>query len=173
MKQFFAGVLLATCLALPASASSIETVDGMITGPEGKSSIITLGAVDACADTACVDASGGDPKMNTASAQQQIASITTPVKKINTEFARKFPDPANPVPSAPADSASSGGSNASVPAAPADSGTIATQPPVQQPMDQASMGAPAEGASTDGTRGTMDPNVPPMPVVNSELRDGE
>lgn len=173
MKHIFAGVLLLSTLSLPASASSIEVIDSMVTGPKGSPSIITLGPVAPCSDAACVDATGGDPKLNTASAMQQIASVTTLAKKINFDFARKFPDPAVPVPSAPAEGEASAPAVPKIPTAPADSGTIAAQPPVQPQPDSASMGAPSEGAPADATRGAIDPNAPKLPITSTELREGE
>jgi hypothetical protein len=175
MKQFFAGAMLLTCLSLPASASSIELVDDIVTGPKGKSSFVTLGPVTPCDDSACVDGTGGDPKLKTASAFEQIALATRPVKKINFDFARKFPDPASPVAAAPAEADAAGAPALQIPKAPADSGTIAAQPPVGSaaPNDPAAIGAPTGATQTTETRGTIDPNLPAMPIVNSELRDGE
>ena len=173
MKQFFASALLLTCLGLPASATSIEVIDNMVTGPKGKSSIVTLGGSAPCLDTACIDTTGGDPKLNTASAQAQIASATNPLKKINFSFARLFPDPAVPVPSAPVEEAAGSAPSLEIPLAPADSGTVAAQPPVMPQPDPSQSGAPQAAAPADLTRGSIDPNAPVMPIVNSELRDGE
>jgi hypothetical protein len=176
MKQFFAGALLITCLSLPASASSIEFIDNVVTGPKGHSSIITLGGEVPCEETACVDATGGSDGMNTGSAPLQAALNTIPLKKINFDFARKFPDPAVPVPSAaPAPEAASANPLA-VPSAPADSGTIAAQPPVQPQPEQPAQpvaDAPPTGAPVDAARGSIDPNAPVKPIVSSELREGE
>ena len=191
MKHILASALLLSSISFPAFASSIELIDDMVTGPKGSSSIITLGPVEPCVDSACTDATGGDPKMVTMSAQQQISSLTAVVKKINFDFARKFPDPAVPVPSAPAESAS-GTPAVTVPKAPADSGTIAAQPPVSSQPDPASIskppqgalgqgeqangapvdgapvnGAPAGAASADATRGSIDPNARIIPVANN------
>ena len=167
MKRVFATAICLGSLSFSAQASSIEFIDNMVTGPKGQSSIVTLGKPSGCSDTACFDSTGGDPKMATATAQQQIALAITPVKKINMEFARRFTDPAVPVP-ATIDDGGAVNPVAATPQAPADIGTVAEQPPVQPEMTPQQMGAPDVT-----TRGTLDPNVPPMPVVSSELREGE
>jgi hypothetical protein len=172
MKQLFAGAALLVLTSFPASASSIEFVDEIVTGAKGSKSIITLGEASPCAETACVDASGGDPKLNTASAQQQAALAAKPPRKINFEFARKFPDPANPVPlSAPAKTASGAPNILEVPKAPADSGRIAAQPPVAQPPQVSTR--ESDGRPLQTSRGTIDPNAPKMPIASTELREGE
>jgi hypothetical protein len=173
MKHLLAGIVLFTGFSFPAAASSIELIDNMVTGPKGKSSIITLGSLENCADKVCIDATGGDPKLNTASAQVQIAAVTAPVKKINFDFARKFPDPANPVASAPVEESAGGSASSSSPAAPADSGTIAAQPPVEPQPDTAAGGGQSADASADATRGAIDPNAPVMPIASSEAKEGE
>lgn len=173
MKQFFAGALLFTCLGLPASASSIIEIDNMVTGPEGRSSIITLDSQLPCNETACVDASGGNADLMTSSFEQMAAIASQANKKINFEFARRFPDPAVPVPSAPVEDSSSSAPGLGIPEAPADSGTIAAQPPVAPQMEPALSVPPVNGAAPDGTRGSIDPDAPVIPVVSSELRDGE
>ena len=172
MKHIIASALLVASISFPAFASSIELIDNMVTGPKGTSSIVTLGPIEPCGDVACTDATGGDPKLVTLSSQQQIASLTTVIKKINFEFARKFPDPAVPVPTAPSESASSAPVDLKIPTAPADSGTIAAQPPIQPQPGSASIGAPIEGApadaaAADGTRGSIDPNARIIPVVTN------
>ena len=192
MKHILAGALLLSSISFPAFASSIELIDNMVTGPKGSSSIITLGPVEPCTDSACTDATGGDPKMVTMSAQRKIELLTAVAKKINFDFARKFPDPAIPVPTAPTESASGTPAAVTVPKAPADSGTIAAQPPVgSQPgspptgrppegapvQGQQANGAPVDGApadgtpvdaaSADGTRGSIDPSARIIPVANN------
>ncbi len=189
MKQLFAGAALLVLTSLPAAASSIELIDQIITGAKGSKSIITLGEPVPCAETACVDASGGDPKLNTASAQQQAAVGAMPPREINFEFARKFPDPANPVAStAPATAEPAGLTSLEVPKAPADAGTIAPQPPVSaqqppaaSPEEQANDTPPGQQrgntappvAQQGATRGSIDPNAPKMPIISSEMREGE
>lgn len=173
MKQFFAGALLLSCLSLPASASSIEYIDEMVTGAKGSSSIITLGKPQPCTETACVDKSGGDANMNTASAAQQAALQLVPVKKINFDFARKYPDPAIPVATAAPEAETGGSSATEVPAAPADSGNVAAQPPAQSQPDPAAIGAPTPEALETSTRGSIDPNAPIMPTQSAEARESE
>jgi hypothetical protein len=166
MKRYFASALLVTALCLPAKASSIELLDDMVTGAKGSASIVTMGQPVPCEPEACVDKTGGDPALNTAAAQQQAALDAMPLRKINFTFARKFPDPAVPVPSAAPVESSEGSSALEIPAAPADSGTVAAQPPVGQPVDQASISAPNGGAPEGGV-------VPVVPLADSELREGE
>ena len=173
MKHLFAGVLLFTSLGLPASASSIIEIDNLVTGPQGRSSIITLGGDAECAQTACVDATGGTEDLMTSSFAQMASIAAQANKKINFEFARRFPDPAVPVPSSPVEEASDDGSSLIIPAAPADSGTIAAQPPVEQQPEPALSVAPDGTTAPDGTRGSIDPSAPVMPVASSELREGE
>ena len=176
MKQFFTGALLISYLSFPASATSIELIDDMVTGPKGKSSIVTLGPVPTCAETACVDGTGGATALKTGSAFSQIAIATTTAKKINFEFARKFPDPASPVPTAPAEQDAGNSDMTKMPKPPADMGTIPAQPPVggSAPASPAAIGAPVAGAEVDQTRGTIDPaKAPAAPLVNSELRESD
>ena len=189
MKQLFAGAAILVLTSFPAAASSIELIDQIITGAKGSKSIITLGEPVPCAETACVDASGGDPKLNTASAQQQAAAAAMPPKQINFEFARKFPDPANPVPTTAPEAADSAGlTSLKVPRAPADAGNVAPQPPVSSqqppvasPEEQANDAPPGQqrgntappAAQQNATRGSIDPNAPKMPIVTSEMREGE
>ncbi len=174
MKQFFAGALFISCLSLPASASSIQLIDDFVTGTKGSSSIVILGRTQPCVEVACVDKSGGDPKLSTAAAAQQTLLQILPPKKVNFDFARKYPDPASPVaPVAPDSSASASGAAPDAPAAPADSGTIAQQPPVQPQQDAQSMGAPSQDAPGSQTRGSIDPNAPVMPIANAEARESE
>jgi pyruvate/2-oxoglutarate dehydrogenase complex dihydrolipoamide acyltransferase (E2) component len=177
MKQFFAGALLFTCLSLPASASSIIEIDSMVTGPLG-SSIVTLGGEVPCEETACVDATGGNSNLKTGSAGQMSSLTALPEKKINFEFARKFPDPAVPVPTPVSDATAVATDPTAVPKAPADSGEIAAQPPVQPQPESPTAAAPTadaapQGMPADPARGSIDPNAPVKPIVSSELRDGE
>lgn len=169
MKLYFASALLVTALSFPAQASSIEIVDDMVTGAKGSTSVVTLGAAEPCAEVGCIDATGGDPKLNTAAAQQQAALGAMPAKKINFAFARKFPDPAVPIPAAPVAESADGSDDLGIPMAPADSGTVAAQPPVEQPTTQASMVPPAGDQSV----APVDPKAPVMPLANSELRESE
>lgn len=174
MKQFFATAVMISCLSLPASASSIELIDDMVTGPNGTPSIITLGTPVACEDDFCVDATGGDSNLATSSANTVAPLNAAPVRKINFDFARKYPDPATPVPSAApeSESASFEGGPAAAPAAPAlpaDVGDIQPQPPVKKAsasvqesavasqMTPEAMGARPSNATDGETRGSMQP----------------
>ena len=174
MKQFFAGALLISCLSLPASAASIELIDNMVTGTKGSASIIIIGKPVPCIEAACVDASGGDAKMSTASAAKQASLQIAPPRKINFDFARKYPDPANPVAvSAPESSSGESGGLLDTPTAPADSGTVAQQPPVQPQPDSQAMGGPSSEAPVNATRGSIDANSPVMPIASTEASEGE
>jgi hypothetical protein len=178
MKQIFAGALLFTCLGLPASASSIIEIDNMVTGPQGRSSIVTLGGEVPCSETACVDASGGDAKMSTGASGLTASVAALPKKKINFEFARKFPDPAVPIPAPVTEGTEEAANPLSTPTAPADSGEIAAQPPVEPQPEQPVAAQPTAEAPTssepfDPARGSIDPNAPVKPIVSSELREGE
>jgi hypothetical protein len=171
MKQFFATAVMISCLSLPASASSIELIDDMVTGPDGTPSIITLGTPVACENDVCVDATGGDSNLATSSTNPAAALNAAPVRKINFDFARKYPDPANPVASAQSENGSddegesspatetadSGSGSGSAPNAPEDIGNIPAQPPVTEPMDPVAMGAPATDPALEPTRGSMKP----------------
>jgi hypothetical protein len=149
MKHIFVSAAFFALASFPASASSFEVIDEIVTGAKGSKSIITLGEPVPCAETACVDATGGNPTLKTA------ATDTGQLKKINFEFARKFADPANPVPTTVSDpSAEAPSETPKIPKAPADTGEIAAQPPVAPPMTPAAMGAPTQ-AQVDATRGTL------------------
>ncbi len=164
MKQFFATAVMISCLSLPASASSIELIDDMVTGPNGTPSIITLGTPAACEDDFCVDATGGDSNLATSSTDPMAPLTAAPVRKINFDFARKYPDPANVVPSAaPEEESDSVESDpAATPEAPADVANIPEQPPVNLPsapaeISPAAMGAPSSDAPAGEPRGSMQP----------------
>ncbi|MCU0830861.1 MAG: hypothetical protein MUC58_04995 [Rhizobiaceae bacterium] len=131
----FCGMMAAS--ATPTLASSITEIDAMVTGPKGPS-IIVLGPEE--------DESAVSPMITSS-----FASLAAPGRQpINMKFARKFPDPAVPVP-APADPSDDAPARASAPLpnpvqgtgnnpadealapmAPPDAGTIPAQPPVSQ-----------------------------------------
>lgn len=168
MKLYFASALLVSALSLPANASSIELIDSTVTGAKGSSSILTYDTKVVCQEMACVDGSGGDPSLST--------SVAKPLQEINYVFARKYPDPAVPVPTVAPVEAADSGLGLDIPQAPSDSGTVAAQPPVeqptQQPTEQASMNPSMDG-STPGAGQPDEPKAPIMPLADSELRDSE
>jgi hypothetical protein len=158
-----------------ASASSFEWVDQTITGPVGPSTVV-LDDASACGGTPCVDPTGGDAELFTASAQQMAAASAMPQREINMAFARKFPDPAVPVPAPVMEGSSSDEGFAS---APSDVGDVPPQPPVDassQPSDPAMQGmapggSPMEQAAALDPNGAPDPNAPPVPLADAELRE--
>jgi hypothetical protein len=175
-----ASVMLGT--AIPASASSFEYLDSMVTGEQGKS-IIVLQSIDECAGDEACDVFDGAEMLTSSAPLVEVS------KTLNTAFARKFPDPASPVP-LPAASAS-----APEPELPAGIGSVPSQPPVQTssqpPMSPQMQGAPdtsnmppeMRGSSADASpieqAANIDPassasNAPRMiPMRNDEQRESE
>jgi hypothetical protein len=130
MKRILLTLGALGALALPAQASSIVAIDEMITGAKGPSVIVLGPAEPSKPDVAPMITSSFD-------------GLAKPGRKpINFTFARKYPDPAVPIP-APV-TAEDGTEAAATPAAPApapvadappapvDAGTIPAQKPVEQ-----------------------------------------
>jgi hypothetical protein len=150
MKRMAFLVAFAGLSAFPASAGSIELIDATITGPVGTTkSMIVLGPTELCAPNC-----GGDGIENIVTSSFDAMAVPGR-RKINVDFARKFPDPSVPVPApmsaegdgsgggmpgmpgmggaaAPAPTPPAPEGAAAAPSAPADAGTIPAQPPVGQ-----------------------------------------
>jgi hypothetical protein len=141
MKRIALLAAIAGLATFPATAGSIEVLDATITGPAGPTkSMIVLGPTELCAPNC------GDGVENIVTSS--FGDAAKPGRKtINMAFARKFPDPAVPIPAVSADSSASdsgipgfGGSTpvatppaaAAAPSAPADAGAIPAQPPVAE-----------------------------------------
>jgi hypothetical protein len=177
MKRLLIAASFAITAAAPATASSFEWVDQTITGPTGPS-MVAIGEATACGDTACVDPTGGDKALFTASSQRIAALNATPQREINVTFARKFPDPAIPVPAPMGDDMSSGGGE---PSLPADVGNVPPQPPVDpmaEPMPTDPNAPPMPGSSPMEQAAALNPQGfeqpgAPVPLADSELRDND
>jgi hypothetical protein len=164
MKQLVLGVALMAAFSLPSAAGSIEMIDTMVTGAKGASkSIVMLGEAQGCL-TACQIAAA---PITTSS----FASLALPgKKKINVAFARKFPDPAVPVPAPVDDGSNSAAADplaapaapaaAGAPSAPADAGTIPPQPSVDQAGMRGTLKEPGV------PEGAIDPST--LPVNNGQ-----
>lgn len=173
MKRTLTAFTLATLFVMPAAAGSIELIDPLVTGTKGASrSVVQIALPDAA------------PGTEEADSATMVTAAVTPGKKINVAFARKFPDPAVPVPAVtapedggmdagfggigaeaapPADGqpgAPADGQNAaapSAPAAPADAGKIPEQPPVEQADMRGTLPEPGVPAGQD------DPHIKKVP----------
>ena len=127
--------------ASPATAGSIELVDGIVTGEAGGPvSMLKLEAMKDCTEDYCTVKSD-------ATAMTTQATDATALRPINVSFARKFPDPAvtSQTPVSPDQPMMANMGAGDMLSAPADVGMVPPQAPVGD--ETAAETAPA----TDGT----------------------
>ena len=172
---FTTGLMLA---ALPASASSIELLDSLVTGERGTSNSMTwLTALPAsCVQADCRAVQTGKPQVisvakagvigsQAAEAAMMFTASNTreraePGRVLNMAFARKFPDPAAPSPTPSPGAAASMMEQTYTnpnfdangnPIAPSDVGEIPAQAPMEQASAEPRMATPNPPATKEFT----------------------